>query len=226
MSSSSCKKCATSTSIGKKQIMGVTGLLLCGFLITHLAGNLTLLVGPDAFNKYSHTLTSNPLIYVAEFILVALFLSHIVMALRLVIENKKARPVPYYMYKKSGRGGTLASATMPFTGLIALVFLVFHILGLKYGAYYSTTVGGVEMRDIYRTTVEYFQDPVHVGGYIIAMVALGFHTSHGFWSAFQSLGLNHPKYMPKIQCLSKLFGLVVALGFSGLAIFCYIKGGH
>lgn len=226
MSSSSCKKCATSTSIGKKQIMGVTGLLLCGFLVSHFLGNLTLLVGPDAFNKYSHTLTSNPLIYGAEFILVALFLSHIVMAFRLVIENKKARPVPYHMYTKSGRGGTFASTSMPFTGLIALVFLVFHILGLKYGTVYTTTVGGVEMRDIYRTTIEYFQDPIHVLGYVIAMVALGLHTSHGFWSAFQSLGLNHPKYMPKIQCASKLFGLFVAIGFSGLAIFCYIKGGH
>ncbi len=226
MSSSSCKKCATSTSIGKKQIMGVTGLLLCGFLISHLLGNLTLLVGPDAFNKYSHTLTSNPLIYGAEFILAAIFLSHIVMAIRLIIENRAARPVKYHMYKKSGRGGTLASSTMPFTGLIALVFLVFHICGLKFGTVYSTNVGGVEMRDLYRTTIEYFQDPLHVLGYIVAMVALGFHTSHGFWSAFQSLGLNHPKYMPKIQCLSKLFGLVVAIGFSGLAIFCFIKGGH
>jgi succinate dehydrogenase / fumarate reductase cytochrome b subunit len=226
MSSSCSKKCATSTSIGKKQIMGVTGLLLCGFLVSHLLGNLTLLVGPDAFNKYSHTLTSNPLIYGAEFILAVLFLSHIVMAFRLVIENKRARPVGYYMYKKSGRGGTLASSSMPWTGLIALVFLCFHITGLKFGTQYTTTVGGVEMRDLYRTTVEYFQDPLHVAGYIVAMVALGFHTSHGFWSAFQSLGLNHPKYMPKIQRISQLFGLVVAIGFSGLAIFCYIKGGH
>lgn len=226
MSSSSCKKCATSSSIGKKQIMGVTGLLLCGFLVGHLLGNLTLLVGPDAFNKYAHTLTSNPLIYGAEFVLGVIFLSHIIMAVRLILENRAARPVPYHTYKKSGRGGTLASATMPVTGIIALVFLVFHILGLKFGTYYSTTLNGVEIRDLYRTTMEYFQNPLHVIGYIIAMVALGFHTSHGFWSAFQSLGLNHPKYMPKIQCASKLFGLVVAIGFSGLAIFCFIKGGN
>ena len=224
--SSSCKKCATSTSIGKKQIMGVTGLLLCGFLVSHLAGNLTLLAGPDAFNKYSHTLTSNPLIYGAEFILAVIFIAHIVMAFRLGIENNRAIPVGYYMYKKSGRGGTFASATMQYSGVIALVFLVFHITGLKFGTQYTTSVGGVEMRDLYRTTIEYFQDPIHVLGYIIAMVTLGIHTSHGFWSAFQSLGLNHPKYMPKIQCVSKLFGLVVAIGFSGLAIFCYIKGGH
>lgn len=222
--SSKCK-CSTSTSIGKKQIMGVTGLLLCGFLVTHLLGNLTLFVGPDAFNKYSHALTSNPLIYLAEAALLGLFLSHIFMAFRLIIENKKARPIAYYQYTKSGRGGTFASATMPYTGMIALVFLVFHILGLKFGTQYTTVVGGVEMRDIYKTTVEYFKDIIHVIGYIIAVVALGIHTSHGFWSAFQSLGLNHPKYMPKIQFISKVFGLVVAIGFSILPIFCYLQGG-
>ncbi|MBP9680251.1 MAG: succinate dehydrogenase cytochrome b subunit [Bacteriovorax sp.] len=223
--SSKCK-CSTSTSIGKKQIMGVTGLLLCGFLVAHLLGNLTLLVSSDVFNKYSHTLTSNPLIYGAEAVLLLIFLSHIFMAVRLIIENKKARPIPYHTYKKSGRGGTFASSTMPLTGLIALVFLVIHILGLKYGTHYTTTVGGVEMRDIYKTTVEYFADPIHVFGYLVAVVALGIHTSHGFWSAFQSLGLNHPKYMPKIQCASKAFGLFVAIGFSIFPLFCYFQGGH
>lgn len=223
----SCKsKCSGPSSIGKKQIMGVTGLLLCGFLLTHLIGNFTLFVGPDAFNKYSHTLTSNPLIYFAEAVLVGIFMSHILMAIKLIIENKKARPVAYYMRTTSGRGATFASSTMPYTGMIALIFLVIHILGLKYGTHYTTIVGGVEMRDIYRTTIEYFQDPLHVGGYLVAMIALGIHTSHGFWSAFQSLGFNHPKYMPKIICTSKLFGFVVAVGFSSFPIFCYLQGGN
>jgi succinate dehydrogenase / fumarate reductase cytochrome b subunit len=115
---------------------------------------------------------------------------------------------------------------MPYTGMIALVFLVFHILGLKFGTHYTTMVGGVEMRDIYKTTVEYFADMTHVICYIIAVVALGIHTSHGFWSAFQSLGLNHPKYMPKIQCASTLFGIFIAFGFSIFPIYCYLQGGH
>jgi succinate dehydrogenase / fumarate reductase cytochrome b subunit len=223
--SSDCK-CSPLSSVTKKQIMGVTGLLLCGFLLSHLLGNFLLFVGPDAFNKYSHALVTNPLIYVAEAILTLLFLSHIFMAIRLIIENKNARPVKYYQRTPSGRGSTFASSTMPYTGIIALVFLVFHILGLKYGTYYSTNVGGVEMHDIYKTTVEYFQDLIHVTGYVIAVVSLGIHVSHGFWSAFQSLGFNHPKYMPKIQCASKLFGLVVAIGFSALPIYCYFLGGR
>lgn len=223
--SSKCK-CPSLASIGQKQIMAVTGLLLCGFLVTHMLGNFTLFIGPDAFNKYSHALISNPLIYLAEVALAAIFLSHIAMAFRVMIGNKQARPIAYHTYKKSGRGGTFSSATMAYSGLIALVFLVFHIIGLKYGTVYTTTIGGVEMRDIYKTTIEYFQDPLHIAGYIVAMVALGFHTSHGFWSAFQTLGLNHPRYMPKIQLFSTLFGFYVAIGFSVLPIFCYYQGGH
>lgn len=217
--------CALHSSIGKKQIMGVTGLLLCGFLLTHLLGNFTMFVGADAFNKYSHALTSNPLIYLAEAGLALLFISHIVMAMKLTLENKAARPVAYYMREKSGRGSTLASSTMPYTGAVALIFLIFHIVGLKFGTHYTTVVNGVEMRDIYKTTVEYFQDIIHVGGYIVAVVSLGVHVSHGLWSAFQSLGFNHPKYMPKIQLASRLFGLLVAVGFSSFPIYCYLSGG-
>lgn len=225
MSCSECK-CTPMSSISKKHVMAVTGLLLCGFLLSHMAGNLLLFVGPDAFNKYSHTLISNPAIYLAEAILGLLFLSHIFMGLRVTYENKKARPEKYYMRKNSGRGSTLASSTMPYTGLIALIFLIIHIQGLKFGTHYTTTVGGVEMRDIYKTTLEYFQSPIHVIGYVIAVVSLGLHVSHGFWSAFQSLGLNHKKYMPKIKIFSCLYGILVAVGFSAFPIYCYIIGGR
>jgi succinate dehydrogenase / fumarate reductase cytochrome b subunit len=223
---SSKRKCSPLSSIGQKQIMAVTGLLLCGFLLTHMLGNLTLFIGSDAFNKYSHALTSNPLIYLAEAVLLGIFVSHIVMAFKVVIANKKARPIAYHAYKKSGLGATFASSTMAYSGLIALVFLVIHICGLKYGTHYSTEIGGVLMRDIYKTTIEYFQDPLHVLGYLVAMISLGVHTSHGFWSAFQSLGLNHPKYMPKLKCASLAFGLIIGIGFSTFPIFCYLQGGH
>lgn len=224
---SSKSSCSFLNSVVKKQIMGVTGLLLCGFVLTHLLGNLTLLIGPDAFNKYGHTLTSNPLIYVAEAGLLAIFVAHIVFAIKLIIENKRARPVPYaFARKHSGRGATFASSTMPITGIIALVFLVVHINGLKFGTHYDTEVGGIVMRDMYKTTIEYFQDPLHVLFYLFAVISLGIHVSHGFWSAFQSLGLNHPKYMPKLKCAAWAFGFLVGGGFSALAIFCYFQGGR
>ncbi len=224
---SSKSSCSFLNSVMKKQFMGVSGLLLCGFVLSHLIGNLTIFVGSDAFNRYSYTLTSNPLIYIAEAGLVAVFLVHLFFAIKLVLENRAARPVPYaYARKHSGRGATFASSTMPITGVLTLIFLILHIRALKFGAYYETEVHGVLMRDIYRTTVEYFQDPLKVLWYIIAVCSLGFHVSHGFWSAFQSLGLNHPKYMPKIKCAAWAFGVLVAVGFSALAIFCYFQGGR
>ena len=211
-------------SVTKKQVMGITGLLLCGFVLTHFLGNLLLFVSPDAFNKYAYTLTSNPLIYLAELILGLIFVAHIIMAMQLVRENRAARPVQYHSRTMSGRGSTLASSTMPITGVITLIFVVLHIRGLKFGTHYETEVAGIVMRDMYRTTVEYFQDPLHVLFYVVAVSSLGFHVSHGFWSAFQSLGLNHPRYMPKIKLASILFGLLVAIGFSSLSIFCYFQG--
>jgi succinate dehydrogenase / fumarate reductase cytochrome b subunit len=216
--------CSFLSSVTKKQIMGVSGLLLCGFVLTHFLGNLTIFVGSDAFNKYSYALTSNPLIYLAEVVLLAIFLVHLLMAIKLVIENNAARPIQYHMRKHSGRGATFASSTMPISGVLTLIFLVIHILGLKYGTHYETEVHGVVMRDIYRTTIEYFQDPLHVLFYIIAVTSLGVHVSHGFWSAFQSLGLNHPKYTPKLKCAAWVFGILVSVGFSSLAIFCYFQG--
>ena len=219
--------CSFINSVTKKQIMGVTGLLLCGFALSHLLGNLTLLFGPEAFNKYSYTLTSNPLIYLAEAILGAIFLSHIGLAVRLVLENRAARPIPYaHPRKASGRGATFASSTMPISGLIMLVFLVVHIRGLKFGEYFETTVNDIVMRDMYRTTMEYFQDPLHVLFYIVAVLTLGLHTSHGFWSAFQSIGFNHPKYYLKLKKFSYAFGALIGIGFSALAIFCYVQGGN
>ena len=224
MGSSCCKKKCSLNSVTKKQIMGITGLLLCGFLLTHLAGNLLIFVGPEAFNKYSHALISTKAIYIAEAILAAIFLSHIGLAIKLTMENKAARPEGYYMRKHSGRGSTFASSTMPYTGMIGFVFLVLHILGIKFGAYYEATYDGVVIRDVYRTTIELFQNPANIAFYVLAVVALGIHVSHGFWSAFQSLGFNHPKYMPKIKLVSKLFGLLVAVGFGALPIVCYFLG--
>lgn len=222
-------KCSCSfwNSVTKKQVMGLTGLLLCGFALSHLLGNLTLIVGSDMFNKYSYALISNPLIYLAEAGLGAIFLVHVGLAVKLIIENRAARPVPYaYPRKSSGRGATLASSTMPLTGILTLVFLVVHIRGLKFGTYYETEVGGIIMRDIYKTTMEYFQDPLHVLFYIVAVLSLGLHVSHGFWSAFQSMGFNHPKYYLCLRKASFAFGALIGLGFSALAIFCYIKGGQ
>lgn len=213
-----------SSSIGLKQLVGATGLALCGFLVTHMAGNFLILVSKDAFNTYAHKLTSNPLIYVAEAILAGLFLMHLGLAMRLAFENKAARPERYAVKRATGRGTTFASKTMPLTGLVILAFLISHLLNMKFGTYYETTLDGIVVRDLYRTVMEYFSDPLHTAWYVVAMVTAGIHTSHGFGSAFQSLGINHPKYNPLIKLLTKLYGLFIAVGFSGIAIWSFLQG--
>lgn len=213
-----------SSSIVKKQILAASGLCLCGFLIVHLLGNCLIYVGADAFNLYAHTLINSPLIYPAEFILFFLFLIHIVVAISLVIENHRARPEKYYMKVHTGRGANLASSTMPYTGIITLIFLITHLIHFKFGTEYLTILDEEEVRDIYRLVMEYFADPLHVFWYIIAVCVLGVHISHGFWSAFQSLGIDHPNYNLLLKKASKGFGIVVGLGYSALPVFCYLKG--
>jgi succinate dehydrogenase / fumarate reductase, cytochrome b subunit len=214
-----------SASIVKKQLMGLTGLLLCGFLIGHLAGNLLIFVGPAAFNAYGHALITNPLIYVAEAGLGALFLVHIGMAVRLIVENRKARPDRYYVKQPTGRGSTFASSTMPYTGALTFIFLVLHIYQFKFGPYYTIVHSGVEMRDLYRLVVEFYQSPLAVLWYVLCMISIGIHVKHGFWSAFQSLGFHHPSYTQALQKFSVAFAALIAVGFSSLPIYCYFQGG-
>ena len=212
------------SSIGRKHLVAITGLLLCGFLVGHLSGNLLLLVGPDAFNLYAHKLTSlGALLYVIEGGLAFIFLLHLYLAFRLNFENYQARG-KYAVKKRTGRGTTFMSATMPYTGLVLLIFLILHLLNLKFGSNYPVAVDGVPMRDIYRTTMEYFQSPVNVAWYVFAMVCAAIHTAHGVASAFQSLGLNHGKYYPKIKIASYLYAIVVGGGFAFLSIWAYLKG--
>lgn len=211
------------SSIGRKQVIGLSGLALCGFLVSHLLGNLLLIKGSDSFNMYAHALMSNPLILVAEIGLSALFVGHILMGIFLTILNKKARPVKYQMKKSTGRGETFASKTMPISGMIILIFLITHLCHFKYGAQYLTLINGTEVRDLYRVVVEYFASPLYTAWYVFAMTVIGFHTSHGFASAFQSLGLNHPKYTPIIKKISCVYGIIIAVGFSTIAVWCYFQ---
>lgn len=213
------------SSVVKKQIMAVTGLLLCGFLAGHLAGNVLIIISPDLFNQYGHALVSNkPLLYTAEAGLIVLFLVHLFMAAKLTVENNTARPQKYFIKQKTGRGATFASSTMPYTGVIILIFLVTHLMHFKYGDIYMTTVGGVEMRDLYRTVMEFFANPAGAAWYTFAMIALAIHVSHGFWSAFHSIGFFHNRYTPLIRKLGIGYAVFVGAGFAALALYGYIQG--
>lgn len=215
------------SSIGRKQLVAITGLLLCGFLVSHLAGNLLLLAGPNVFNIYAYKLSSmGSLLYVVEGVLAVIFALHLGLAIKLNLENVQARggAKRYAVKNNTGRGTTIMSQTMPWTGLILLVFVILHLKNLKFGTNYPTTVDGVPMRDLYRTTLEYFRSLPATIWYIVAMVAAAMHTAHGFASAFQSMGWNHGKYFKSVKSVGYLYAIAVGGGYAFLAIWAHLKG--
>jgi succinate dehydrogenase / fumarate reductase cytochrome b subunit len=198
------------SSIGKKLMMALTGLAFIGFLAAHLAGNLTIYGGKGAFNAYAEKLhTLGPLLAVMELGLAAFALVHITTGLWLFIQNRRARPVRYTLDRSRG-GRTLGSRTMPYTGLIILAFVALHLTNFTFRDKTGTT--------IYDIVAAAFSSPWTVLLYAAAMIVLGLHVRHGFWSAFQTIGANHPKYMPAIEVLSVALGVVVALGFGLIPI--------
>jgi len=204
------------SSIGKKLMMALTGLAFCGFLTGHLAGNLTIYGGQNAFNAYAKHLHSlGPLLTLAEWGLVILAVIHIFTGLTLFYQNTIARGSRYAVNKKGG-GRTIGSATMPYTGVLLLIFVIVHLINFHFVDKSNTT--------IFQIVSETFTNPLWVVIYVVAMIVAAVHVSHGFWSAFQSIGANHPKYMPIIMVLSILFSLAIAFGFGLLPLYISISG--
>ena len=202
------------SSIGKKLMMAITGFSFCGFLAAHLAGNLTIYGGKDAFNSYAEHLHSlGPLLTVAELVLLTFFLVHVITGVTLFLQNLKARPTRYAVNKCAG-GRTFGSATMPYTGALLLAFIVFHLLNFHFVDKSDTT--------IFHIVSDAFSNTGYVVVYILAMVVAAIHVSHGFWSAFQTLGANHPKYMPLIRILGIGFAVVIGVGFGFLPIYIFL----
>ena len=207
------------SSVGKKQVMALTGLLLILFLVGHLGGNFLLFLGAEPFNSYSHALISNPLIIPIELGLLAIFLVHIGLAIWVSIENKLARPDPYAHPLCEGKQG-LSSSTMLITGGALILFVIVHLLGLKYGTYYwAAAADGTVIRDVYKLVLEYLKNPGMVLFYGASMIVLGIHLTHAFWSACQTIGLSHKKYTPLLRGLSILLALGLAGGFLVVVIF-------
>lgn len=199
------------TSVGKKMLMAITGLSFCGFLAMHLVGNLFLYAGKDAFNAYAEKLHSmGPILTVAELGLLTLAIIHVFTGATLFVQNLAARPSRYVVNKNAG-GRSLGSQTMPYTGLFLLVFVILHLLNFHF-------VDKTD-RTIYEIVSTAFTSPGYVIFYIVAMIVAAIHVSHGLWSAFQTLGLNHSKYMPIIKGLSYVFAVVVGMGFGFIPIF-------
>lgn len=209
------------STIGRKQLIGVTGLGLSFFVLTHMLGNMLILVGPEAYNEYSHKLISNPLIYLAEAGLLALFVGHLVFALRLSYKNWRARDTRYAMYPSGLKRTTWTQRSLWAQGLLILVFLILHLITFKYGNHYTATYNGVEMRDLHKLIVEVFHNPIYVGWYLVSLFVLGLHLSHGVGSSFQTLGIHHPRYQCAIRSFSIGYAIIVIAGFVSQPVYVF-----
>ena len=213
------------STIGRKQLIGVTGLALSGFVLTHMLGNMLILVGAEKYNEYAHALVSNPLLPLAEGGLLLAFLAHLIYALRLTVMNWSARDTRYAVRSNGAKRTKWTQRTLWAQGLVILVFLILHLITFKYGPEYKVTYGTTEMRDLHRLVIEVFQQPIYVAWYAVALVILCLHLSHGFGSSLQTLGVNHPRYNVAIKGLSWVYALLVTVGFLSQPIYVFFLRG-
>ncbi len=210
------------SSIGKKQIAALSGLLLIGFVIMHLSGNLLLFKGPEAFNGYVDFLHSFGMgLYIAEIGLLLLFLTHMGFTARIVYENKKARPKGY----KRDTDEALLARLMPLTGVILLVFLVIHLIDYRF-AEMDGVMSLVEGRNLglYGLVYNSFKTSVfRVFLYLVAMIGIGAHLSHAFQSVFRTFGFFNPKYNDVLKKAGFILGSIVTVGFSSIPLAIYMS---
>lgn len=203
-----------SSSLGRKIVMSLSGFFLITFLLVHLGVNLTLFIGADTFNGASHFMATNPLIQVMQYVLAAGFIVHIAMGIWLELKNRASRPIKYSKNNAAANSGW-ASRNMIYTGFLVLLFLVLHLkdffVEIKFG----------EVHDDFQLVTQLFTNPIYVIIYVVAFILLGLHLSHGFQSAFTSIGARAPKYLKFIKNLGMAFSYLIALGFSVIAIYFY-----
>ncbi len=225
---------ALQTTVGRKILTGLTGIFLTLFLVVHLSGNLSLFVpdGGESFNRYTEFLHSfGPLLWIAELILVILFVTHAYIGISIYLRKKKARPVDYKYYKSQGGPSkqNFASKSMLISGSVILLFLVLHILHFKYRVFspetYMTTIDGEPMLDLARHVEVAFLNPWIVAAYSAVMILIGVHLKHGVWSAFISLGAKNPRTTAFLYTIGGIVAVLLALGFLVIPVYIYFNGG-
>jgi len=188
------------SSVGKKSIMAASGLLLSLFLLTHLLGNSISFLGREAYNTYAEKLHSlGALVYLFEAVLLVLFLIHILTGIILYLENLQARPSRYSVNTSEG-GRSWGSRTMPYTGIIIFAFIIVHLFNFHF------TDRSVPIADLVR---ELLSRPGLAMFYIFSLLAVALHVSHGAWSLFQSIGINHEKYNQLLLKGALVFSILI-----------------
>ena len=227
-----------SSSVFKKQIVAVTGLIMVGFIIAHLAGNLLVFAGPEAFNSYTEKLHDlGELLWLARGGLLVALILHVYFTIQLVKENRQARGGRYDVEKtKRGDATQLARRYMVLTGVVVFGALLFHLNHFALPSkgednvktFLPSETGEVPM-GLYGLVMNAFGNPEYynyllVPFYIVFVFAVGAHLTHGVQSLFQSLGFHHDRYTPYIDKISIALGIIVALGFSTIPVFILLSG--
>lgn len=216
------------STLGKKLLMSLTGLFLILFLVVHLAGNLQLLIpdGGESFNIYAETMANNPFIRIVSIGNFAFILLHVVYSIILSLQNKSARPIGYAVSGAS-TNSPWSSRNMGILGTLILIFLLVHLKSFwyefKFGEIPTAVYEGVTYKDGFKVVAEIYSQPIYVLFYVLSMGILGFHLSHGFASAFQTLGLNHVKYSPIIKKVGLWFSILIPALFALIPIMMYLK---
>lgn len=207
-------KSTLNSSIGMKWTMGLTGLAVFLFVLAHMLGNLQIYAGPEQINQYAVNLRAlGPLLWLARLGLLAVFVVHVASAIRLTQLNRAARPVPYAVTSPQVSG--YASRTMLMGGLIVLGFLLYHLAHFTFGFTHPEEFALRDAQgrhDVYAMVVLGFRHPLVSMIYILAMIPLVMHLSHGVSSAFQTLGANSPRYNPLLRAAGPVLGAVVFVG--------------
>lgn len=214
------------STVGKKFIMAISGLLLIGYLMIHLTANLLMFIpdGGRIYNLYAHTLHGlGPILTILRVLLAAFFIFHIVSGIRVFLQNRKARTSRYAVYASKGGPSkmSVSSRLMATTGGALLVFVPIHVWMFSLGAHYETVIDGVVMRDLYRLVVSSFKQPLIAFGYAAVMLLLWGHLRHGFWSALQSLGAMNPRWSQAIYTFGLAVAILLAGGFLILPLHIY-----
>ena len=209
-----------SSSIGKKWVVGISGALLVLFVLAHLAGNLTIYAGPhgEGINVYAQALHASPLLlWTARIGLLVVFVVHILTALSLVLENRRARPQRYAV--KARVQSTIFARTMALSGLVVLSFLIFHVLQFAAGMSPHSHLYDLEGRhDVAAMIILSFHNPLVSGFYLLSLLLLGMHLSHGISSIFQTFGLNGRKSAALIKNGALVLAWALMLGFASIPV--------
>jgi len=206
--------------IGKKAVMAVTGVMLFGYVIGHLLGNLQIYASdPNQINRYAaflHNPTNAVPLWSIRAVLFAAVVLHIISAIQLWLQSKAARPISYA--KKDDVPASYAARTMRWGGVIVGTFIIFHILHLTVGAVAPLREVAPNQPDVRYNVISGFQHPAISGFYILAMILLCMHLYHGLWSMFQSLGFSHPRYTPAIKKGAAIVAILIAVGNCSIPI--------